>query len=214
MPTDTAPWIRDSEHGGGRVLISRSPWTSELAAMLQSENISALRLSYGAGFRGDSIEFVRDLPFLTSLEIYSADVQDVSPIQYLENLEVLGLEVKSVRGLSDWRPPLRIALLTWCKDLSFVFGRDTIEYLNIQNYPYEDLKPLELLQSLRRLALTSRKLKCLDGIGKLEMLEHLDLYNCPNLLSIADARAKSSIKHLEVENCRHVSKAKLLEYHA
>jgi hypothetical protein len=89
-----------------------------------------------------------------------------------------------------------------------------VEYLNIQNYPCQDLNSLELLQSLRRLALTSGKLKCLDGIGKLEMLEHLDLYNCPNLLSIADARAKSSIKHLEVENCRHVSKAKLLEYHA
>lgn len=214
MPIDSAPWIRDREHGSGRVLIPRSPWTRELADLLRSENITALRLSYGAGFRGDSIGFLEQLPFLTSLEIYSFEVQDVSPIQSLQRLEVLGLEVKSAKGLEACHSPLRIALLRWCKELSFVLGLGTIEYLNIQNYPYQDLQALESLLLLRRLALTSRKLRSLDGIEKLPVLEHLDLYNCPNLLSIDDAQAKISIRHLEVESCRHVPNARLLQNHA
>lgn len=214
MHTDIEPWIRDCEHGTGKVLIPRSGWRTSFTDILLNQNISALRLSYSAGFRGDSIEFIADLPFLTSLEIYSFDVHDISPIQHLKKLEVLGLEVKSAKGLNHWRAPLRVALLRWCKDLSFVFDRNTIEYLNVVNYPYENLQPLASLALLRRLSLTSRKLKLLDGIDRLSALAHLDLYSCPSLLSVEDARTKGSIKHLEIEACRHVSKQLLVEKHA
>jgi Leucine-rich repeat (LRR) protein len=214
MHTDIEPWIRDCEHGTGQVLIPRSGWKACFKDILLSENISALRLSYSAGFRGDSVEFLTDLPFLTNLEIYSFDVRDISPIRHLAQLEVLGLEVKSVRGLESWSAPLRVALLRWCNDLSFVLDRGTIEYLNIVNYPYENLQPLANLTLLQRLSLTSRKLKTLDGIDKLPALTHLDLYACPSLLSVDDARAKGSIKHLEIEACRYVSKELLVEKHA
>jgi Leucine-rich repeat (LRR) protein len=213
MHTDIEPWIRDREHGTGRVLIPRSGWRANYKDILLSENISALRLSYSAGFRGNSVEFLTDLPFLTSLEIYSFDVRDISPIKHLAQLEVLGLEVKSVKVFESWSAPLRVAILRWCKDMSFVLDRDTIEYLNIVNYPYENLQPLANLTLLQRLSLTSRKLKTLHGIDKLPALAHLDLHACPNLLSVDDARTKSSIKHLEIQACRYVSKELLVEKH-
>jgi len=45
-------------------------------------------------------------------------------------------------------------------------------------------------------------------------LAHLDLHACPSLLSVDGARTKGSIKHLEIEACRFVSKELLVEKHA
>ena len=211
MRIEREPWISVDEDRQGKVLVPRSPWNSTLAQLLMAERIPGLRLSYSAGFRGESIAFVADFPFLRTIEVYAFDVRDLSPISHLPHLEVLGLETKTAHGLNISSTTLRAAKFRWCKGLEPLLATPTLEYLNVVNYPYADLTPLCGLISLRRLAMTSRKLENLNGVLQLRSLENLDLHACPNLVTIDDARAHASISHIEVESCRHISKVRLVE---
>jgi hypothetical protein len=211
MRIEHEPWISVDEDCPRKVLVPRSPWNSKLAQLLMSERISGLRLSYSAGFRGESIAFVADFPFLRTIEVFSFEVRDLSPISHLLHLEVLGLETKTANGLHVSSTTLRVAKFRWCKGLEPLLATSTLEYLNVVNYPYVDLTPLCGLTRLRRLAMTSRKLENLNGVRQLRSLDNLDLHACPNLVSIDDARAHSSISRLEVESCRHISKVRLVE---
>ena len=208
------PWIRESEHGIGKVLIPRTAWSNDYENLLRETGIRALRLSYSAGFRGESIDFLGDLTFLKSIEIYSFDVRDLSAINHLKQLEVVGLEVKAVNGISFATLPLRVALVRWCKDISSLLESEHLEHMNIQNYPYPDLRPLRKLSQLRHISITSRKLASLIGLESLPLVRCIDLYNCPSLVSIVEAREKESVKRIEVEACQHISRDKLIEEYA
>jgi hypothetical protein len=211
MPSKLDFRVRGDEHGIGKVLIPTSPWDSSYADFLHSEKITAIRLSYSLGYRGESIDFIAQFPWLRSLEVYSVEVRDLSPISRLSNLEVLGLQTKAANGFALRDAPLRIAMIQWNHKLSPLFELQTLEYLNVSNYPYVDLVPINKLVNLQRLSITSRKLQTLKGIEALSALSHLDLANCQQLFSIEEARAKQSISHLEIEGCRHVSNGKLIE---
>jgi Leucine-rich repeat (LRR) protein len=211
MPSKLDFLVRSDEHGIGKVLIPTSPWDNAYADFLHLEKITAIRLSYSLGYRGESIDFIRQFPWLRSLEVYSVEVRDLSPISHLPNLEVLGLQTKAATGFALRDAPLRIAMIQWNHKLSPLFELEALEYLNVINYPYIDLLPLRKLLRLQRLSITSWKLQAVNGIEELPALSRLDLYNCPQLLSIDEARSKQSIHHLEIEACRHVSNGKLIE---
>lgn len=155
--------------------------------------------------RGQPIDFIANLQFLRSVEVYHHGITDLAPLTDLQNVEVLGLQTPNAKGLENWQPPLRVLLARWCKQLVPMLSTETLEHLNITNYPYKDLQPLELPQ-LRRLFLTSRNLKTLSGSEIMPKLEHVDLYNCPNLESVEELSKAVAMKTLEVEACRHVSK--------
>jgi hypothetical protein len=211
MPSKLDFRVRGDEHGIGKVLIPTSPWDNAYVDFLHAEKITAIRLSYSLGYRGESIDFIAQLPWLRSLEVYSMEVRDLSPISQLSNLEVLGLQTKAANGFALRGAPLRISMIQWNHKLSPLFDLQTLEYLNVSNYPYVDLIPIHKLVDLQRLSITSRKLQTLKGIEGLASLSHLDLANCPQLLSIEEARAKQSISYLEIEGCRHVSNGKHIE---
>jgi Leucine-rich repeat (LRR) protein len=211
MPCKFDSLIRSDEHRIGKVFVPTSPWDRAYTDFLHSEKIAAIRLSYSLGYRGESIDFIVQFPWLRSLEVYSVEVRDLSPINRLPNLEVLGLQTKAATGFALGDAPLRIAKIQWNHQLSPLLELQTLEYLNVINYPYVDFLPLRKLLRLQRLSITSRKLQTVKGIEDLPALSHLDLYNCPQLLNIDEARTKQSIHYLEIEACRHVSNGRAIE---
>lgn len=203
--------IIDDEHGIGKVLILQNTWSDTYYDVMTTQKIAALRLSNSAGFYENSIEFVRNLKFLRSIEVYSNEITNLEPLTGLPNIEVLGLMVKAAKGLKGWQPPLRVVMAQWCKQFEFILQVPTIQYLNIINYPFTNFTPLEGLRVLRRLSITSRKLVSPEGVERLSELEKVDLYNCPNLESVDTIRRLPSLRVLEVEACRHISKERLIE---
>jgi hypothetical protein len=197
--------IRDNEHGVGKVFILCAPWRDAYADLMTSEDIRAIRLpDKGFGFDAQPIDFIADLNFLKSVEIYTYDITDLTPLTNLENIEVLGLQVKSAAGIKGWRPPLRVLLASWRQQLEPMLSIESLEYVNISNYPFVDLQALATPR-LRRLSLASRKLATLSGSADLPLLETVDLYNCPNLKSVEELFSAHSMKTLSVAACRHIS---------
>lgn len=99
-----------------------------------------------------------------------------------------------------------MAFLRWRQGFKGILEAHSLEELNVVNYPFQNLIPLSNLTRLRRLKITSRKLASLDGITKLQQLEHLDLYNCPNLSSLSGVEECPQKIEIEVETCRHISR--------
>lgn len=197
--------IRDDEHGIGKVFILRSPWHDSFTDVMTSAAIEAIRLpTDGYGFKAQPIGFIGNLTFLRSVEIYTYDITDLTPLNRLKKVEVLGLQVKNALGIENWRPPLRVLLASWSKQLESMLSIGSLEYVNISNYPFADLQALAT-PHLRRLSLTSSKLETLLGAADLPLLETVDLYNCPNLKSVEEISMIGSMKSLSVEACRHIS---------
>ena len=126
-------------------------------------------------------------------------------MESLPQLEVLGLQYEAHQELDlSHFTKLRVALLRWSKGLDTLFTLPTVELLNIQNYPYEDLTPILSMTQLKKLYITSRKLKTLTGIEQLPELEVLDLYNCPFLTSLDGTEKLKKLNTLEIKACKRV----------
>jgi Leucine-rich repeat (LRR) protein len=170
-------------------------------------DIFALRLSHSAGFRGQDLSFLEEFPALRSIEVYSTNIRSLEPLRHLGAIEVLGLQTQAVTKICSLDfPALRVALVQWRRGMDELLSVTTLEHLNVINYPHANLDALAKLHDLKRLAITSRKLISLTGIESLTELVELDLYSCPNLLSVEPARDRSPHIKIEVESCRHIRK--------
>ena len=198
--------VCDDEYGIGKVLIVKGAWSFDISDYMLKEGIYALRLTDSFGFKGEDLSFLPSLTFLKSLELYCWDAKDIKVLETLPQLEVIGLQFRSSKKLDFSNfTKLRVALLTWAKGLESIFALENIQYLNIQNYPYKNLEPIEHMDKLRRLSLTSRMLESLDGIEKLINLEELDLYNCQQLVSKAGIEKLNNLQKVEIESCNKLS---------
>ena len=194
--------IRDHEHGLGKVLWLKQAWKPHFKSILEEGSIAAVRFSALGSINDLDLSILAEMPFLRGVEIYDWEVTDVRIVEELPNLEVLGLQIKRTKPIDFSRlPNLRVALLTWCKGFEGVFSVPGLEYLNVSNFPLEDLRPLSALQSLRRLSLTSRKLRSLAGIADLRLLEDLDLYDCRVLEDDDGLEILPNLKKLEIDEC-------------
>ena len=194
--------ISENEDSEGNVLILKGAWSDDISKYMLKEKIYALRLTDSFGFKGNDLSFIPSLSFLKSLELYCWEAKDIKVIESLPQLENIGLQFKSTKKIdfSDFKN-LKVAKLTWAKGLESLLGLNTIQYLNVQNYPYTTLKPIAHMVKLRKLYLTSRKLETLDGIDNLENLEELDLYNCQKLISKTGIEKVKSLKAVTFEAC-------------
>ncbi|MCG9754331.1 hypothetical protein L1D40_03705 [Shewanella insulae] len=198
--------IREDENGIGKVLILKGAWADEVSAYMRENGIYALRLTDSFGFKGHDLSFLSKLSFLRSLEIYCWEAKGLKVIESLPQLEILGLQYKSTQKIDlSAFSKLRVALITWSKGLGSLLELASLEKLNIQNYPHNNLEPITSMVNLKQLYLTSRKLESLKGIEELGNLEVLDLYNCPFLVSMAGTEKCPRLNIIEVEACNRVS---------
>ena len=198
--------VIEDEGGIGKVLILKSTWTDRIESHMLKNKIFALRLIDSFGFKDTDLTFLSCLTFLKSLEVYCWDAKNIKSIESLSQLEVLGLQINSQQKLNlENFDKLRVVKVTWSKGLTSIFKLKSVEKLNIQNYPNEDLSDISKMILLKKLYLTSRKLRSLNGITNFKQLELLDLYNCPQLESTDGIEECTKLKTIEIEACKHLN---------
>ncbi|MCG9598927.1 hypothetical protein L1D15_19725 [Vibrio sp. Isolate25] len=204
-------FIDEAENGMGSCLVLTGRWSDSFKSVMDKENISVLRLSQSAGWDGNDISFIKRLPDLRGIEIYSWEVNDITPLEALTNLEYLGLQCKFTKApdFSKFHK-LKICKLLWRPKARTVFACDGLSLLNIVNYPSEDLKDIQKMSGLKRLQLTSRKLVSLSGIENLSSLSILDLAECSKLESLSSVDMCQQIEVVEIEGCKKLYDVALL----
>lgn len=198
-------FIDEVENGMGRCLVLTAPWSDSFKSIIDKGNISVLRLSQSAGWNGNDISFINYLPSLSGVEIYSWGVKDITPLESISNLEYLGLQCEFTKAPDFSKlKKLKVLKLFWRPKAKTIFSCDELNLLNVVNYPSENLKELNRMSLLRRLQLTSRKIKSLSGIEDLSSLSILDLADCPKLKNLSGIDKCQQIEIVEIENCKRV----------
>jgi len=60
------------EEGGRKFLLLQGPWTDDIGSFMRPRKIDGLRLSAYAGWNEQSIDFLKSLPFLARLDLWTA----------------------------------------------------------------------------------------------------------------------------------------------
>lgn len=204
-------FIDDAENSMGRCLVLTAPWSGGIKSIIEKENISVLRLSQSVGWKGDDISFLKELPSLRGVEVYSWGVKDLTPLQSLKELEYLGLqcEFSKAPDFSDFKS-LKICKLLWRPKAKTIFSCSSLSLLNIVNYPSGDLTDIESMKDLQRLQLTSKKLVSLSGVEKLVSLSTLDLAECSKLENLSGVEKCQQLETVELEGCKKIHDISLL----
>ena len=193
-------FIDEVENGMGRCLVLTAPWSDSFTSIIDKENISVLRLSQSAGWSGNDISFISNLTCLSGVEIYSWGIKDITPLESISNLEYLGLQCDFTKAPDFSKlKKLKVFKALWRPEAKTIFSCDGFNLLNIVNYPSGNLTELNEMSLLRRLQLTSKKIRTLSGIEKLSSLSTLDLAGCPKLEDLSGIDKCQQIEIVEID---------------
>ena len=204
-PSSAGYTIMQSEDAEGGVLVLKNGGDAAVAELLARENVSMLRLSEDAGWKGRDISWVGCLDRLTGIEVYSSRVRDVSPIQRLCRLHILGLDCPA-RGPLNFHafPELTVCKITLWPGAHSVFGLEHLKYLNVSRYPDISLTAVSCLRALERLKVFSSKLISAEGCQALNVLRKLTFAYCHRLTDLEALGKMRSLESLELASCGRI----------
>ena len=127
-----------------------------------------------------SIEEIRSLSDLETLDLYDDLIQDITPLENLTNLKRLNLMENQI------------------SDISSLKNLHNLEYLDLTDNPLSDVSPLSDLINLRELYFSRVDIDDISSLSKLTNLEVLWLANC----SVPDISSLASLTHLKLLNIR------------
>jgi len=206
MTEDKGFFIDTGEKNSGDCLVLTSYWNESLRDIMFEKEINNLRLSRFAGWKDKDVSFLKTLPFLKGIEVYADDIRDLSAMKDLELLEYIGLDCNLSFDLDlNNFVNLKILQVKWNKHLKNMINLSSIEYLNIIKYPYEDLVALHNYSNLKKLQLTSTKLKSLKGIDNLKNLKSVDFFKCNHLESLESVDRLELLEELDIEKCKKLN---------
>ena len=168
-------FLCEAEDDMGVAMVLTQEWDERLQEELQSRSVDVLRLSDSMGWGGGSIEFLRSLTQIRGVEVYDWAVRDVRVLEELTQLEEIALEVNCSHNVDfGVLPKLRILKVRWCDGFFSSLKCETLEYLNVGNFPAESFADCELPR-MGRLWVSSRKLTSLAGLERCRVLDRLSL---------------------------------------
>jgi len=138
-----------------------------------------------------------DMLGLTSLNLSSRKIKDLTGLEYAKNLHSLQLTHNQVRDLSPLSTLSNLRTLipnnNQISSLSPLSGLDQLRHLNMHENEISDVGPLSSLRNLEHLDLHDNYIRDLTGLSGLSGLEHLDLH----FNQIEDPSPLSNLHRLE-----------------
>lgn len=122
----------------------------------------------------NDLSFVKHVPFIKKISVVDSN-HDISPINYLHQLQVLG--VAGFKGIIDFNnfPDLRELGIDWSNKLKNLEKASGLNWLWLNNYKNESLERFESFSKLTYLYLYRPSIKSLRGISGMTSLVELNL---------------------------------------
>lgn len=184
----------------------QGPWRSEYANYFEGDDYVALELNDEFGFVADDLEFLAAVPSLHELVVISRLASDRG-VRHCVGLTHLSLTTAS-KDFVDFSAFVRLkhVHLGELVGKESIFSLTQLESVYVYGYPAEDLRSLDGLTMLRRLALgPARRLRSLDGLERMTALTFLGVYHAPRLRDLNAVSAASHLEEIELDGCRAVA---------
>jgi Leucine-rich repeat (LRR) protein len=191
---------------GARAVLTAEPSSSELSR-LQAGAVPEVVINDGLGWRGDSVGFLRELPWLKALEILALahPLPDDSPVFELGELVSLGLSTYASNEAALGRLPLLKHLgFIWRKKTS---GLDTLTRLldlALVRYGRSDLDELTGMRRLRNLTILGGRVSTLHHLRSLPALTTLRIADLRQLSSLDGLEALTGLERLTIDGCKGI----------
>lgn len=227
--------IQFEEGEFGLKAIVKTAFSDIILESLVERRVSDLELNQAKGWRGPDLRFLEKLKGLRSLQLLDFRVKDISPIVRLvdlENLKLVGYfssqidfsrfsRLKScvlewwpnIRGLFECKGLRVLSVNRFSKNDMAPFAQlENLESLTLLNAPIDDIRAVSALKKLRKLRLGNlRRLKSLQGIESLNLLEELDIDTCKAISSLHEVEGLSQLRKLYINNGGNIASLKPLE---
>ncbi len=155
--------------------------------------------------------FLRHLPNVGSVWVFTSSVKDLSGLRYASHLERLAIDRPSCRMdvLEELVNLTSIHLDDWRPGAAGVLNLTDIDNASIRRYPYTDLRPMHRWTKLNSLWLAYGGLESLEGIpATVTKLELKMLRKLHDIRSIGDCHA---LERLVIGDCKRLSSLEGLE---
>jgi hypothetical protein len=173
--------IRFEDGKYGRRVILCSPWSYSMRHKLRDVDFVELELNQARGWTGNDVFFVKDFPFLLSIDILDLRIQDIGPIHYLHALKRLGVTTYCSTEIrfSEF-PELEDCALEWRPLANSLFDCRGLKRLFINRYDAKSTDSFSGLANLESLAILNAPIESLRGLRPLAKLRFLRLGGSPH----------------------------------
>jgi len=201
-------WRMEEGELGAR-LVATGPWSGEALQAAHGEDVVELELNYAKGWKGQGVEFLREVPQIRGLIIADWNIRDISPVHDLHDLRLLRLSThcKTDLEFSSWPQLEEIYLDVWRAGASSMMDHQGIQRVFINKWGVG--RDLESFSSMKRLAslklYSPSRLESLEGLRDGSRIEELEIARARKLVSLAGLNGMSSLERLEFTNCRGIS---------
>lgn len=174
------------EDGVTRGLLVKGEWSAETPAVMKRERISHLRLSILAGWRGEDLTILNEVPWVKRLDLIGIKISNPAALYSLSNLNELTIDGVTPNLDFAKLPNLTsVTLGKWhSKKFSSVFFCDRLTRLSIGGYAGEDLAEFGGLVNLQSLSLGYSRLRSLRVHPELRNLTRLSIVHNAILQSL------------------------------
>jgi hypothetical protein len=197
-----------SQEPVGTCLYLESHRIDESVAFMKSEKIVGMDLISCHGFLSKDLSCLSKFDFVKHINILLRNIEDISPIYTLSNLETLTLQTDDNSAI-DFKqfPNLKTVAFVWRPKSDSLFACTKLEMLRIRNYKAKtnDLLHFSNMIGLKSLTLVTSPIQSLAGIENLQNLEELSLNYLSKLNNIEHIKHLKNLVDLEFESCKAIS---------
>jgi len=190
----------------GERLVLHQEWKDEYIGYMQDHKISELNVNYARGFKGDTLDFLQDLPFLTGLLLIVYNIPDTSVIHNLRRLRALNIGTRDTTHLDFTQfPLLEDCFMNWRTKSESIFHCTALKRLHIDKYSGKNTDGFGSLSALKELYFSGGPVADLTGLIPLQGLEKLGLYHLRSLSSLQGIQSLMRLEELKIETCRKIN---------
>jgi len=185
---------------------------SECAELWSSGEFTQLVLSsYREAFDLRTLEFLKDFPPITSLQIYLRYEVDLSPLEaHAEHLRAF-LANDGINGIMDFSQYTHLGSVgqIWREGVRFPESMERLERMAWTNFrpKGKEISVLPQASRLNRLSLVSANISSMAGVEQYQTLTELSVCNAPKLSDVSALRALATIRALTLEGCKRLENA-------
>jgi len=186
------------------LLIYQKGYTPEFVAKtLKEHRLQGLRIfAILKDDRLESLDFLKEYKFLTTLHIDLADDLDYTVLKELTDLKdlAIGGVGKQPIDLSQ-QTNLEKLSIRWRKKIYGIEACKKVHSLSLYGYNEMDLSAFRHMTLMKRLVVNASSIQSLDGIEGMDTLEEMAFGSCKKLVNIQAINGKKALIKLDFESC-------------